>query len=253
MSKAYTIQEFARLAGVTVRALHHYDRLGLLRPDRSVAGYRLYHARDLERLEQIVALKFIGIPLNRIKALLGRDRMDLPAALQLQRAALEEKRCLLDRALNAIRKAEQSLKPGRAPDAEILSEIIEAIEMQSNTDWMKKYYSDEAWEKIRERGQSWTPELQAQATRDWAELFHDVEAALGEDPASEKGQALAARWAKLLEGFTGRDPGITAGLKNLYADKQAWPDSQRQQAAAFSNPKVWEFINRALSCRPSVP
>lgn len=252
MSKAYTIQEFARLAGVTVRALHHYDRVGLLCPERSTAGYRLYRARDLERLEQVVALKFLGIPLKRIKGLLDRDRLELPAALQLQRAALEEKRRGLDRALNAIRKAEQNLEPGRQPDTLILREIIEAIEMQSNTDWMKKYYSDEAWEKIQARGQNWTPELQEQATRDWTELFRDVEAALGEDPAGEKAQALAARWTKLVEGFTGRDPGVTAGLKKLYADEQAWPESQRQQAAPFSNPKVWEFINRALGCRPSV-
>jgi DNA-binding transcriptional MerR regulator len=53
----YRAKEFADLAGVTVRALHHYDRLGLLRPkQRSQAGYRLYGLRDFARLEQIVVL-----------------------------------------------------------------------------------------------------------------------------------------------------------------------------------------------------
>ena len=55
MNKLYHVREFAQLAGVTVRALHHYDRLGLLRPSRTETGYRLYYLRDLERLEQIVA------------------------------------------------------------------------------------------------------------------------------------------------------------------------------------------------------
>jgi DNA-binding transcriptional MerR regulator len=67
-TRTYRTAAFARLAGVTPRALHHYDRLGLLKPQRSAAGYRTYTARDLERLEQIIALKFIGLPLKKIRA-----------------------------------------------------------------------------------------------------------------------------------------------------------------------------------------
>jgi len=67
----YRVTEFASLAGVTVRTLHHYDRLGLLNPGRhSESGYRLYGERDLARLEQIVVLKFIGLPLKDIRKLL---------------------------------------------------------------------------------------------------------------------------------------------------------------------------------------
>ncbi|MGB7730210.1 MAG: MerR family transcriptional regulator [Candidatus Acidiferrum sp.] len=72
--EVYRAKEFASLAGVTVRALHHYDRLGLLRPkQRSEAGYRLYGVRDFARLEQIVVLKFLGIPLKQIRGLLEPD------------------------------------------------------------------------------------------------------------------------------------------------------------------------------------
>jgi DNA-binding transcriptional MerR regulator len=70
---AYRIQEFARLAGVTVRALHHYDRLGLLKPlRRARSGYCLYRDSDLARLEQIVVLKFVGLPLADIGRLINR-------------------------------------------------------------------------------------------------------------------------------------------------------------------------------------
>jgi DNA-binding transcriptional MerR regulator len=73
VSRTYQPHEFARRAGVTVRALHHYDRLGLLEPSgRTSAGYRLYSDRDLVRLEQIVSLKFIGFPLNQISSELSR-------------------------------------------------------------------------------------------------------------------------------------------------------------------------------------
>ncbi len=115
----YRVHEFARLAGVTVKALHHYDRLGLLRPSRSQAGYRIYADRDIERLERIVALKFIGFPLKQIKTLLDRNALELPAALRVQRGVIEEKRRRLDRVLAAIRNAEQ------ATDRAALRKIIE--------------------------------------------------------------------------------------------------------------------------------
>jgi DNA-binding transcriptional MerR regulator len=249
VTKSYQVQEFAVLAGVTVRTLHHYDRLALLRPKRTDAGYRLYGIRDLERLEQIVALKFLGLPLKRIKNLLERDTRELCDVLPSQRRALEEKRRRLDQAIGAIRDAERIIKPGRQTDAAVLKKIIEVIEMQDNAEFMNKYYSEEAQAKMAERRAEWNPELQEQASAAWTALFRDVEAALGEDPASEKAQALAARWRKLVESFTGGDADVSAGLKKVWADRQNWPGTLQQQAAPFMNQKVWQFIGKAMACR----
>jgi len=95
--------EFARLAGVTVRTLHHYDRLVLLKPSGySHAGFRLYGERDIVRLQQIVTLKFIGFPLKEIKNILNRNSLDLAATLRLQREILANKRRHLDTAIAAI-------------------------------------------------------------------------------------------------------------------------------------------------------
>ena len=248
MNRPLRVQEFAHLAGVTVRALHHYDRLGLLRPRRTTAGYRMYFASDLERLEQVVALKFLGIPLKQIKAMLLRET-ELAAALDLQRRTLEEKRRRLNLAIGAIRDAERSLAPGRKPDTALLKKIIEVIEMQDNNQWAMKYYTPEAREKIAARAHEWTPELQAQCSRDWTELFRDVEACLDEDPASEKAQALAVRWKKLVSGFTGGDPEVSAGLNRLYADRPNWPAVMQEHMAPFSNPKAWEYMGRVMKCR----
>jgi DNA-binding transcriptional MerR regulator len=248
MNKALQVQEFAQLAGVTVRALHHYDRLGLLRPGRTGSGYRLYGRRELERLEQIVALKFIGIPLKRIKAMLDRDTDALADALRMQRTVLEEKRRLLDHAIQAIRAAEQSFVDGGRPDTQVLKHIIEVIEMQNEKDWTEKYYSPEARAKIQERQKEWTPELQAQTTKAWLDLFREVEAALEMDPASEHAQALGVRWKKLVGGFTGGDPEIGKGLNKLYADRPNWPEDMKERMAQFSNPKVWEYMSRVMKC-----
>jgi DNA-binding transcriptional MerR regulator len=249
--RAYRIKEFAELAGTTVRALHHYDRLGLLKPQRSGAGYRMYSLSDLQRLEQIVALKFLGIPLKQIKSLLDRNALELSDALRMQRRVLEDRRRLLDSAISAIHEAEAAIGPGKPPNAALLKKIIEVIEMQNNTDWAKKYYNEAVTEKIEQGKQRWSPELQERVTKEWTDLFRAVEAAIagGEDPGSEAAHALGTRWKKLVEGFTAGDPEVSAGLNRLYADRPNWPASARQQMAPFSNPKVWEFIHKVVSCK----
>jgi MerR family transcriptional regulator, thiopeptide resistance regulator len=243
VDRPYRVQEFAELAGVTVRTLHHYDQLGLLKPRRSDAGYRLYRERDLERLEQIVALKFLGIPLKQVRKLLDRDSLDLAAALRVQRRILEEKRCLLDSAIGAIRQAQE--RPGTAQ----LKKIIEVLEMQKDTDWAMKYHTDEARAKIQARQPQWTPELQAECSRQWTELIAEAKAALGEDPAGPKVQALAERWIKLVEGFTGGDPEVAAGVGRAWADRGNWPPAAKQQAGSFFDAAVWTFMQKAIDIR----
>lgn len=209
-------------AGVTVRALHHYDRRGLLKPSgRTTAGYRLYSDRDLVRLEQIVALKFIGFPLNQIRDLLLQKDLDVSAALRQQRQIMAEKRDHLDRALQAIERAEQVVA-SRQTDWESFRKIIEVIQMQTRKDWMKKYYTEEQLADLHRR---WSPKVRAQSERDWTSLVRDTEAAIfrGEEPSSETGRQLAARRQKLLDDFTGGDPDMQANLQKLYADKANWP------------------------------
>lgn len=76
-SAQHPVGEVARLAGVTVRTLHHYDEIGLLRPTgRSAAGYRLYDRADLERLQQILCYRELGFELDKIAAILDDPDTD---------------------------------------------------------------------------------------------------------------------------------------------------------------------------------
>src|SRR3954465_11254692 len=81
-AKRYTIGELAGATGLTVRTLHHYDRIGLLRPsDRSPSGYRLYGSEEVQRLYRILALRQLGLSLNDIDAALAGDWADLREAI----------------------------------------------------------------------------------------------------------------------------------------------------------------------------
>jgi len=236
----YRVHEFAERAGVTVKALHHYDRLGLLKPGRSDTGYRIYVDRDLERLEQIVALKFIGLPLKQIKALLDRDALQLPAALRLQRAELEDKRRLLDRAIAAIANAEKELQGGKPAYAGILKKIIEVIAMPAATEFMKNYYREEAWARFQERHQVWPSDA-------WSALFRDISASLHEDPASEKAQVFARRWRALRVSDAGGDPHIHGGLIKAWADREYWPEAAQQRFSEFDLHEISAFIVRVFA------
>ncbi|HJZ82402.1 MAG TPA: MerR family transcriptional regulator [Pyrinomonadaceae bacterium] len=246
--KLFKAREFAELAGVTVRALHHYDRLRLLKPSRyTSAGYRLYSERDFARLEQIVALKFIGFPLKEIAKILKRDKVDLATALRRQREAIEEKRRRLELAIKAIQRAEYVVGVSDEPVWEAFAKIIEVINMQTNMDWSKKYYSEEAQREIEKRAATIPREVIEQAQRDWAGLIKEVEAAVaaGEDPASERSGRLAARWSELVKGFTGGNPEIQKGLNQMYADRNNWPQSMPRP---FGD-EVQEFIVKAMRQR----
>src|SRR5260370_5317955 len=127
------VTELAEKAGVSVQTLHHYERLGLLRPSgRTRASYRLYGEREFARLQQIVTLKFIGLPLKEIKRLLDHSDPGLTETLYLQRRLLIQKRQQLDLAIHAIRQPERSTAFVRTPDWTPFKRTIRYMVMQNN-------------------------------------------------------------------------------------------------------------------------
>jgi DNA-binding transcriptional MerR regulator len=98
----FTVGELSKLTGVTVRALHHYDELGLVLPsERSAAGYRLYGDADVRRLQQVLLLRELGLPLDAIGAALA-DRARRDELLRDHRGLLVDKRARLDAMLAAV-------------------------------------------------------------------------------------------------------------------------------------------------------
>lgn len=243
VSSAYRIHEFAELAGVTVKALHHYDRLGLLRPRRTDAGYRVYVDADLERLEEIVALKSLGFSLKQVGAILDHGPITLPDALRLQRQAIENKQAHLSRALVAIRAVEDAIECGTGANPSVLRRLIEVLDVQHDIETMKRYYSKEGWEKRRryyEDGPS----------SEWQELYRDVRRLLGEDPGSEKAQAVAERWLALsLRAYQG-DAEVQTDSMTAWADRANWPPVMKQRVADLQLEEVNEFIKQAAMSSP---
>jgi DNA-binding transcriptional MerR regulator/uncharacterized damage-inducible protein DinB len=238
LSDHYQIRQFAELAGVTVKALHHYDRLGLLRPKRSRTGYRVYWAQDLETLEQIIALKFLGLPLRQIGAVLKRPPMKWRDTLRLQRQALEERRELLGRAIRAISVAEETTDPEGHADAGMMKKVIEVIEMQDSLEPMKKYYSDESWKQYRHY-------YEAGPSAEWRKLYRDAQSLLGENPASPAAQELVTRWTELARRAHSGDPQALTDSPEAWMDRANWPEAMKARAEELGVEKVLAFVQRA--------
>jgi MerR family transcriptional regulator, thiopeptide resistance regulator len=237
MEKLYRVHQFAKLAGVTVKALRHYDRLGLLTPARSEAGYRLYQLGDLARLQQIIALKSVGLPLRHIRTLLDRDPLPLVATFRQQREVLEDRRRLLDRAIEALTQAETALLSGASSTTAVLREVIRIMEMQ-DVDVMKKYFSDEAWEEWRHHYEDWPPE-------EWRTLYRDIIAAIDSDPTSAIAQALVDRWLSVVQGASPQ-AAIRTGLIKAWADREHWPAFLKRRVAEYDIERATRFIGEAL-------
>ena len=236
----YRVHEFATLAGVTVKTLHHYDRVGVLRPSRTAGGYRVYTSSDLIRLEQILALKTIGLALKDIRALLDREALPLPALFRQQRDILEDKRQLLDRAIRALTEAERAITSDSATPTAILQEVIRIMNMQ-DVDVMKKYYSDEAWARWRHYYDDWPSPA-------WQALYRDIGAAIDTDPASPHAQALADRW-QVLTKEDAITPSVRTGMIKAWADREHWPALLKRRMEEFEVERATRFIADALWVR----
>ncbi len=107
----YSVKKLAKLAGVSVRTLHHYDQLGLLKPSlRTEARYRLYGEKELLRLQQILLYKELDFSLQEIGDILDKADFDLLEALQSHKTALQSRRDRLGVLLTTIDKTIQKLK-----------------------------------------------------------------------------------------------------------------------------------------------
>jgi DNA-binding transcriptional MerR regulator len=164
-----TVGEVARLAGVSVRALHHYDELGLLEPsERTTAGYRLYNAADLSALQQILFFKELGFGLDEIGRIMGDPAFDRGDALLLQRRMLTEKAAQLDRMIRAVDAALGAMKRGTVMDEKDMFEVFgdfdpkdheaEADQRWGDTDSYKESavrteaYTKQDWIRMKEEG-----------------------------------------------------------------------------------------------------
>src|SRR3954453_11494354 len=245
----FTVGDLASASGLTVRTLHHWDEIGLLRPaERSGAGHRHYSRRDVERLYRIVALRRLGLPLEEIGAALEGE--DLQAAVA---AHLERVRSELARQRALARRLEGILDAFAQLGGPSTDQLIDAIEVMTMSD---RYYTPEHQGQIPARAEALGPERIRAYELQWADLLaaFERERAAGTDPEDDRLGALGEGGGgavqavhgggggrELIQAFTGGDAAIGASLNRMYADEGV----ERASRGAMS-PELADYAKAAL-------
>ena len=197
--------ELAKRTGLTIRTLHHYDELGLLRPShRSEAGYRLYGRDDLARLHQIQALKQLGLGLADIGDTLASDGMALPGIITQQLAALDRQAEKVERLRTQLMQLKAKMDRGDKPE---VADWLTTLEIMTLYD---KYLTPEEQKSLETHRQTAGSNLDIR----WPELVTAMRALLDEgvSPAAPEAQQRVAEWTVLVEETTGGDPGLLLKL-----------------------------------------
>ena len=216
---AMKVGELAKRTGVSVRTLHYYDEMGLLSPSqRSEAGYRLYSAEDIARLQQMKSLRQLGFRLEEIREWLNRPGCSPQEVIELHLHRLREQIALQRRLCERLETLASGL---RLAEAEIsVEEFIEAIEVMN---MVEKYYTPEQLAWLKERADQIGQERIREVEAEWPRLMAEVRAEMekGTDPGSERVRSLAKRWMGLIREFTGGNPEIEQAARSWWDSEES--------------------------------
>lgn len=240
----YTIQQLASLAGVSTRTLRWYDQKGLLRPGRNAEnGYRLYGPAEVDRLQQILFYRALGVELARIGAILDDPSFDRLEALRGHLNALRTERDRIDSLIRTVRQtitAEE--RKEHMSDQEKFEGLKRKLVDQNEADYgpeARSRYGDGPVDEMNRKLMSLTPEQYERWTSLDREIRDRLAAAVrsGADPAGEEGQAIAALHRDWLSCTSKTvSPEMHAGLADLYVQDErftAYYDRDTGGCAAF--------------------
>jgi MerR family transcriptional regulator, thiopeptide resistance regulator len=245
------ISEVVRRTGLSSRALRFYEARGLVKPLRTASGRRAYGPDELERINQIVALKRAGLTLAQIQRLSGSRPLDLERLIAAQLEAIETRSAELAEAKALLLSVKSRVERSEPIDVATFCSLIRQGDAVMEA---------ENWKKALER--HYTPEElahwaanpppagfdQAEHSRRWEDLGGRIEAALPLDPAGERAQAFVAEWNALLESFRAvATPEMMQGAKGFWESGAAF---EGEAKPPFSR-EVMAFILTASAAKPA--
>lgn len=192
--EALKVGELARRTGLTVRTLHHYDEIGLLKPSlHTGSGHRLYTGDDVTRLQQIVSLRQLGFSLEEIRGCLDQPNF---SPLEVMRLHVDRLRKQIELQRGLCLRLETLAALWRTAGEVSADDFLRTIEVMTTMD---KMYTPEQMKQFEECAKLAGPEEIEAVQNGWMALLPEVRANLHLDPASPEAQELGRRWDELFE------------------------------------------------------
>jgi len=221
------IREFARLTGVSVRTLHYYDEIGLLKPSfvDEQNGYRFYDERCLERMQEILFYRELDFPLKDIGEIMSSPDYDKQTVLKEQRRLLTLKKERLERLITALDGAMkgENLSMNIFDNSE-----FEAQREQYAKEAKEKWGSTKAYKESAEKTKDYSKEKWSNVSEGMDALMAEFAEcrARGNAPESDEAQALVKKWQNYItENFYTCTKEILAGLGKMYIADERFKDN----------------------------
>ena len=237
-----TVHEVSRLAGVSIRTLQYYDKIGLLRPaEYTGAGYRLYGDADLERLQQILLFRELEFPLKEIRKIIKSPDYDRNKALEQQIALLTLKKEQLERLIALARGIMET--GGNTMDFSAFdTSKMEEYAAQARVSWGET----SAYKEFEEKSKDRTSEEEKGLGEQMMEMFSKFGKIKDENPASEMAQALVGKLqAFITEHYYRCTDDILSGLGRMYAAGGDFTENIDKAGGRGTA----EFANQAIQIR----
>lgn len=234
-----TVRQVSQVSGISVRTLHHYDAIGLLKPTKvTEAGYRLYDAMALQRLQNILMFRELEFPLKEIKRILDNPGFDQNAALEQQIGLLELQKAHIE---GLIVLARDMMKQG--VNCMNFSAFDRSALEQYAAEAKNRWGSTEAYRESREKSKNRSQGEQDRLNQGLMECFSRLGALKDEDPASEPAQALVQELMQYItDHYYTCTPEILSGLGQMYVCDERFQGNIDQAGGQGTA----DFANRAI-------
>lgn len=187
------ISEVAKLSGITVRTLHYYDEIELLKPSETTeAGYRMYSSEDLERLQQILFFRELDFPLNEIKEIMLNPNYDKNEALNKHKEFLIEKRKRIDGLITLIDKTIKG--DNNMSFKEFDNSKIEENKRKYAEEVKKRWGNTDAYKEYEKKTSSYDGNSWNEINEGMVEILKEFADNREEDPNSDIIQSLVEKW-----------------------------------------------------------
>ena len=219
------ISEVAKLTGITVRTLHYYDEVGLLKPSEiTEAGYRLYSREDLEILQQILFFRELDFPLSQIKEIMNNPNYDKEEALIKQKELLIQQRQRIEGLIKLIEKRIEG--DNNMSFKEFDMNEIEENKKKYAKEVKERWGTSKAYEESEKKTSSYNKEKWGDINQETSEIFKGFAELRNSDPGSEEVQELVRRWQKYItDNFYTCTNEILSGLGLMYVEDERFKEN----------------------------
>jgi len=248
--RVFRIGDVVARTGLTERMIRHYESLGLVAPERSAAGQRLYDADALLALAKVSLLKQAGMPLDMIEKWLANP-LDARGLITAQLDYLRGKADRIARSIVLLKDIDRELEEGTPADVDHLARIIASSNNPEAENRARAFFEKHFTKADHQSWQDMQARLRLEVDAEsydaaWRDLIGEIKLAMPLDPASDEAQHFLDRWDALLAPFRKvATPEQQAMARQMWANVDEWGDHGRQPATNA----VTDFIQKAYAVR----